>query len=111
VRPGRSGVEIMKGRDDGDAPRASLWWFLSVGSCGLLFGTLAERRPFGQDVLAHPLVVFFALVGAGLVILRLLLRRPVPEVISERSLLLGCILGAGAFLLGNWIAVHLGARH
>lgn len=100
----------MRGRN-GAAPRASLWWFLSVASGGLLFGTLAERRPFGQDVLAHPLVVFFALVGAALVILRLLLRRPVPEVIAERTLLIGCLLGAGAFLVGNWLAVHLGIPH
>ena len=32
---------------------------------GSVFGLLGDRRPFGNDVLAHPLVVFFALVAAG----------------------------------------------
>jgi hypothetical protein len=39
----------------------------------------------------------------------LALRRPVPEVIPERSLVIGCLLAAFAFLVGNWAAVHLAA--
>lgn len=78
---------------------------MSVG--GLAFGAYSERRPFGADVLAHPLVVFFAVVGAGLLVLRFAIRRPVPEVISERRLLVGCAVGLLAFLVGNWLATHL----
>lgn len=86
--------------------RAVTWWYGSVALAGLAFGLLGDRRPFGHDVLAHPFVVYFALVGVGLVVLRFALARPVPEVIPERPLLLGCLLGGGAFLVGNGIAIH-----
>jgi hypothetical protein len=35
------------------------------------------------------------------------LRRPVPEVIPERAMVVGFFLGIAAFLAGNWIGVHL----
>jgi len=72
---------------------------------GLAFGLIGERRPFGQDMLAHPLVVYFALAATGLLILRAALARPV--LIPERTLLAGCVLGAAAFLAGNWISTHV----
>jgi hypothetical protein len=72
---------------------------------GLGFGLLGDRRPFGSDLLAHPLVVFFAIVAAALLVLRLARARPVPELIPERALLVGCCIGAGAFLVGNWVAI------
>jgi hypothetical protein len=78
-----------------------------MGLGGLAFGLNAERRPFGDDVFAHPLVVFFVIVAAGLLILRVALRRPVPEILPERMLVWGCIAGAVAFLLGNLIDVRL----
>lgn len=87
--------------------RVLTWWFGLVSAGGLAFGAYSERRPFGADVLAHPLVVFFAVVGAGLLVLRFAIGRPVPEVISERLLLIGCVVGLGAFLVGNWLATHL----
>jgi hypothetical protein len=31
----------------------------------------------------------------------------VPEIIPERALLIGCLIGGAGFLLGNWIAVHV----
>ncbi len=74
---------------------------------GLGFGSLADRRPFGNELLVHPLVVFFALVGLTLIALRVLLARPVPEVISDRALLAGCAVGLVAFLAGNFFVVHL----
>jgi uncharacterized membrane protein YeiH len=74
---------------------------------GLAFGLLGERRPFGQDILAHPLVVFFVLAGVGLLVLRVVLQRPVPDVIPERTLIAGCVLGAAAYLAGNWLSAHL----
>ena len=74
---------------------------------GLGFGLLGERRPFGNEVLAHPLVAYFAAVAVGLLILRIVLARPVPEVISERELLAGLLSGAAAFLVGNFISIHM----
>ncbi len=74
---------------------------------GMAFGLFAERRPFGDDLLAHPLAVFFMLVAAALLALRLVLRRPVPEILSERVLVAGCLVGAAAFLAGNFIDTHL----
>jgi hypothetical protein len=74
---------------------------------GLAFGLYAERRPFGDDVFAHPLIVFFVVVGAALLLLRAALRRPVPEILPERVLLQGCAVGVGAYLVGNFLAVKL----
>jgi hypothetical protein len=88
--------------------RALTWWFGLMGLGGLAFGLNAERRPFGDDVFAHPLVVFFVVVAAGLLILRVVLRRPVPEILPERVLVWGCLAGGCAFLLGNWIEIRFG---
>lgn len=74
---------------------------------GLAFGLNAERRPFGDEVFANPLVVFFVVVGCGLLLVRAVLRRPVPEVLPERILLRGCAIGVITFLAGNWMAVRL----
>jgi hypothetical protein len=87
--------------------RALIWWFGLMSAAGVGFGAFAEDRPFGNDVLAHPLIVFFIVVAAGLLGLRVALRRPVPEIISDRLLLLGCLVGLVAFLIGNWFAVNL----
>jgi len=84
--------------------RARRLWYGMMCAGGFAFGLLGDRRPFGSDMLAHPLVVFFAAVGLALLILRIALARPVPQVISERDLLLGCLAGAAAFLTANWIA-------
>ena len=78
---------------------------MAVG--GFCFGLTAERWLFGDGFFAHPLVAFFILVGVGLLILRVALARPVPEVISERALLLGCAAGLAMFVLGNWLGVHV----
>jgi hypothetical protein len=74
---------------------------------GLAFGLLGERRPLGQDVFAHPASLFFITAMAGLLVMRAVLARPVPEIIPERPLLLGCFAGLAAFLVGNWIAAHV----
>jgi hypothetical protein len=95
-----------------DAPimhpsRILLFWYGLMIAGGFLFGLLGDRRPFGPDMLAHPLVVFFAIAAAALLVLRIALARPVPELIPERPLIAGCILGAGAFLAGNFIATRV----
>jgi hypothetical protein len=74
---------------------------------GLVFGLAAERRPFGDGIFAHPLVAFFIVVGLGLLALRVALARPVPAVIPERMLLVGCVVGLAGFLIGNFAAVRV----
>ena len=88
----------------------SPYWYIAVAAAGLGFGLLGERRPFGQDILAHPFVVYFLLVAAGLLVLRVVGQRPVPEVIPERALALGCAAGVVLFLAGNFVAAHLIVR-
>jgi hypothetical protein len=82
-------------------------WFGLIGFGGFIFGLVAERRPFGDDFFAHPFVVFFVVVGVGLMLLRVIAARPVPELVPDRALVLGCLAGAGSFLAGNWIGTHL----
>lgn len=89
------------------AGRARVWWLAAMALGGFSFGLLGDLRPFGTDVLAHPLVVFFAVVAVALLVLRVACARPVPELIAERALVIGCLLGAAAFLAGNWTAAHL----
>lgn len=81
-----------------------------MGAGGFGFGLMAERRPFGEDLLAQPLFVYFIIVGLALLALRMAVRRPVPEVIPERALIAGCAIGLAAFLVGNFIGVHALAR-
>ena len=87
--------------------RVHTWWYGLMAAGGLAFGLIGERRPFGHDMLAHPLVVYFALAAVGLLILRAVLARPVPDVIPERTLLAGCLVGVAAFLAGNGISAHV----
>jgi hypothetical protein len=97
-------IERPSARDrlNGSQPRARLWWFGVMGIAGFGFGLFADRRPFG-DVFAHPLSVFFILVGLSLLALRAILARPVPELIPDRALMLGCVLGLAMFLTGNFV--------
>ncbi len=74
---------------------------------GFLFGLWGDRRPFGSDVLTHPLVLFFAGVAVALLVLRIGRARPIPELIPERALVAGCLIGAVAFLVGNWVAARV----
>lgn len=74
---------------------------------GFAFGLFAESRPFGDGFFASPLIAFLAAAAAGLLLLRVLLARPVPETIPERPLLFGCVVGVGMFLIGNYLGVHV----
>ena len=82
-------------------------WHLAMIAGGFIFGLFADRRPFGESFLANPIVVYGAIAGLGLLVLRVTLRRPVPEVIPERAIVVGFFLGIAAFLVGNFIGVHL----
>lgn len=86
------------------------YWYGAVCLVGLGFGLLGERRPFGQTILAHPFIVYAFVVAAGLVALRILRLRPVPELIPERALGVGCAAGVALFLAGNFIAAHVVGR-
>ena len=85
----------------------ALQWRLAMIAGGFLFGLYADRRPFGDTLLANPIVVYCAIAGLGLLILRVALHRPVPEVIPERAIVIGFALGIAAFLIGNFVGVHL----
>jgi hypothetical protein len=78
-----------------------------MGLVGFGFGVFGDRRPFGDGILVHPLVLFFGLAGLCLLALRMALARPVPQVIPDRALTLGCVLGLATFLAGNFVAVRL----
>ncbi|MGH6770860.1 MAG: hypothetical protein ACRECO_17770 [Xanthobacteraceae bacterium] len=86
---------------------AIVWWRASMIAGGLAFGLIGDRRPFGESFIAHPLVVFAGGVAAALLIVRLVLGRPVPDVIPERALVIGFLLGVAGFLIGNWLSVHV----
>jgi hypothetical protein len=89
------------------SPRLLTWWFGLMALGGVAFGLYAEQRPFGDGVLAYPLIVFFVFVAAGLLTLRFLHARPVPELISERYLAVGIGIGIACFVIGNWFGVNL----
>jgi hypothetical protein len=103
----RSLLRSPAGRPRAGRRYALLTWYGLMAFVGLGFGSLADRRPFGEDILVHPLVLFFILVGLGLIALRVLLARPVPEVLSDRALIAGCVLGLAMFLVGNFASAHL----
>jgi hypothetical protein len=83
------------------------WWYGLMAVGGFAFGLFADKRPLGAGVLLHPLVLFFILVGAALLVVRIVSTRPVPELISDRALMFGCCVGLGMFLIGNFFAVHV----
>jgi hypothetical protein len=83
-----------------------LWYALMVLG-GLGFGLIGDRRPFGNDLLAHPVAVFFVVAAGGLLLLRIALARPVPDLLPERAMLAGCLIGGAAFLVGNWVSARL----
>jgi hypothetical protein len=94
----------MVDRPGGHRPVASVSWYGAMGLVGFGFGLLSDRRPFGDELFVHPLLLFVILTGLSLLALRVLLARPVPEVISDRSLLAGCAVGLVLFLAGNFVA-------
>jgi hypothetical protein len=98
------------GADMSRSKRVIAAWYYGVSAVGLAFGLLGERRPFGEDVLAHPLIIFALVVADALLVLRFASGRPVPDIIPERALVRGCALGLAAFLVGNFVAAHLIGR-
>ena len=89
------------------SPHLLTWWFGLMAAGGVGFGLYADERPFGNGVLAHPLVVFFAFVVAGLLTLRFLHARPVLQMISARHLAAGAVIGMACFFIGTWFGINL----
>ncbi|HKD26049.1 MAG TPA: hypothetical protein VKC66_09040 [Xanthobacteraceae bacterium] len=89
------------------SPHLLTWWFGLMAAGGVGFGVYADERPFGNGVLADPLVVFFACAVAGLMTLRFLHARPVLQLISALSLAAGAVIGITCFFIGKWFGVSL----
>jgi len=89
------------------SPRALGIWFAAMIGAGLAFGLIGDRRPLGEGLFAHPLMMLFAAGAAGILVLRAIIARPVPEIIPERMLLFGCFAALAAFLAGNIVAARL----
>lgn len=81
-------------------------WFGCMALTGIAFGLLGDRRPFGQDVFAHPLMMLFVAATLAVLALRMLIARPVSELIPDRMLLLGCFTALVAFLVGNFLSAR-----
>ena len=94
------------GREPPGRSSALGWWYALMAIGGLAFGALGDRRPFGNGILLHPLMLYFALVCVCLIALRLVLSRPLPELIPDRALVIGCVIGLVLFLVSNFIVVH-----
>ena len=99
--PPAAGRRAPAGRGRGWLVRFDGLYRVSALAC-LPSGGRSERA-----FCVHPLVVFFVLAGLSLLALRMALARPVPEVIPDRTLMLGCVLGLAMFLAGNFVAARL----
>jgi hypothetical protein len=86
------------------ALRALSWWLGGMALGGMVFGMYAAQRPFGDGLIKHPLFIFSALGLVALLILRFAGDRP---LVSDRALVAGVVVGAGAYLLGLWFGVSL----
>jgi hypothetical protein len=89
------------------SPHLLTWWFGAMALGGMGFGWYAGDHPFGHGLLAHPLVVFFAFVAAGLMSLKFLHTRPLVALISLPSLVLGGGIGVACYFLGTWFGESL----
>lgn len=79
---------------------------MSIG--GLALGLLSRDYTFAKGVLAHPLVIFFAMVATGLMTLRFL-HGGLLKVISATSLVVGFVIAIACYFIGVWFAVSLAA--
>jgi len=98
------------GRGQPGRPIAVVLWFGLMAASGLGFGAIGDRRPFGDNLLFRPLLMFFTVVGVALLVLRMVLARPVPEIIPDRALGVGCMIGLAMFVAGNFLFTHVLTR-
>jgi hypothetical protein len=64
----------------------------------------------GDSLFFRPLLMFVILVGVALLVLRVASARPVPELIPDRALGIGCATGLAMFLAGNFFVTHVLTR-
>jgi hypothetical protein len=86
------------------ALRALSWWLGGMALGGMVFGMYAAQRPFSDGIIRHPLFYYCVLSVLAILILRFASDRP---LISDRALIAGVVVGAGAYLLGVWFGVSL----
>ena len=67
-------------------------WYGLMALIGFGFGLLGDRRPFGDDILVHPLVLFALLVGLSLLALQYPLKKLTE---AERGSVLRRTVGPG----------------
>lgn len=105
-------IDPAKPKPDGPppvvvSPHLLTWWFGLTAVGGLLFGAFDDERPFGNGVLAHPLVVLFAFIAAGLLTLRFLHARPLLQLISGHYLAAGTVIAIACFFIASWFGSNL----
>ena len=84
-----------------------LLWTLLLGGMalgGMVFGMYGAQRPFSDGIIRHPLFYFCVLGVLAILVLRFAGDRP---LVSDRALIAGVVVGAGAYLLGVWFGVSL----
>ena len=89
--------------------RFGVWWYglMALGRAWASACSPTAGRS-ATDILVHPLVMFFILVGARAAgAARRCWRGRCPEVISDRALIAGCVVGLAAFLAGNFVGAHV----
>ena len=89
------------------SPHLLTGWFSAMALGALALGVI-DRQPAGKDVFSH-LSMFFAVVAAGVIMLKLVHGRPLRDVISPISLAGGCIVAIACYFIGGWFAVNLTA--
>lgn len=95
------------------SPHLLTAWYglMSVGSLAL--GLFAERPSLAKGLfshtLGHPLVVFFALVAAGLMMLKFLHQQPMRNLVSPVNLVAGFLIAVACYFMGEWFGSSLSA--
>lgn len=84
-----------------------LWPYLCA-IIGFGFGLIGDARPFGRDILAHPAIVMGVVIGLILIAARLLLKRPIPEVMSDMVMKFGFAVAIFTYLAGTFLASRFG---
>lgn len=86
-------------------PRVLTWWFGGMAVLGTAFGLDVGSSAGGFD--PDRLYELFALGCLLLIGLRLVLRRPLTEIMSGKLIAIGCGVAVVTFLGAQWAALNL----